>query len=248
VATRAAAAAALISERMFFGGMALAMLAFVFVGFAPTYYLQGYFGVVSVRGSAPLTPLVHAHAVVTTAWMLLFAAQAGLIAVRRPDLHRIAGIGGLLLAAAVAAIGAVTAIESARLGRTPPGWSTEGFLVFPLASVALMTLFVGLGALNRHRPQHHKRLMLLAAIAMLVPAGARMARYVFTGVLPPGPVGGMLLSDVFLVALALNDIRRGGRLHPVTLWGGGVLLASQPLRVYLAETTPWRDFAAFLIG
>jgi hypothetical protein len=46
----------------------------VFVGFAPTYYLKGYFG------GAPLTPLVHVYGLVFTGWVLLFFAQTALIA------------------------------------------------------------------------------------------------------------------------------------------------------------------------
>ena len=41
------------------------------------------------------------------------------------------------------------------------------FLVVPLADMALFGLFVGLALVDRQRPQHHKRYMLLASIALL---------------------------------------------------------------------------------
>jgi hypothetical protein len=228
--------------------MALAMLVFTFVGFAPTYFLSNLFDAANLRGDAALTPLVHVHAVVSSAWIVLFVAQTSLVAAHRTDLHRIAGILGVLLAAAIVIIGIMTALESARTGRTPPGRSPEAFLIFPLASVFFLAVLVALGAAWRRRAQYHKRLMLLATTAMLVPAGARMARHVFAGVLPPGPVGGMILTNVFVIALVGYDLRQNGRLHPVTLWAGGLLLLSEPLRVILSDTPAWRSFAAMLIG
>jgi hypothetical protein len=248
MATRAAAIRPIASERQFFTGMAIAMLVFTFIGFAPTYFLTDLLGAANPRGNAALTPLVHVHAVVSSAWMILLVAQTSLIAGRRTDLHRIAGIFGVLLAVVVIIVGVMTALESARMGRTPPGRSADAFLVYPMASVFLLALFATLGFALRRQAQHHKRLMLLATIAMLVPAGARMTRQLFAGILPVGPVGGMLLSNIFLVALVIHDLRRDGRLHPVTVWGGGFLLASEPLRVILSDTPAWRSFAAMLIG
>jgi hypothetical protein len=34
----------------------------------------------------------------------------------------------------------------------------------------------------------------------------------------------------------------------VTLWGGGAILLSEPLRVLIAHSQPWQDFARWLIG
>jgi hypothetical protein len=44
-------------------GMAIAGLVTVFIGFAPTYYLKSHYG------APPLTPLVHLHGLVFTAWI-----------------------------------------------------------------------------------------------------------------------------------------------------------------------------------
>lgn len=53
--------------------------------------------------------------------------------------------------------------------------------------------------------------------------------------------------DIHLVALVIYDLRTRGRLHPATLWGGGFLLVSQPLRVMIAYSQPWQDFARMLM-
>jgi hypothetical protein len=88
-------------DRLFYGGMALAIALTIFAGFARTYYLKDLFG------SRPLPPLVHLHGLLFTCWILLFAVQTSLISAGRPDIHRKTGIAGALLAAAmVVALGA----------------------------------------------------------------------------------------------------------------------------------------------
>lgn len=235
------------AERRFFTGMAIAMTIFVFIGFAPTYFLYPLVGVENVRGVA-LTPMTHLHAGLSTAWMLFLIMQTGLIMGRQHQLHMRNGLIGLALALALIVVGLMVSLDSARAGRTPPGWTPTGFLVFPLASLLFFGGFVAAALYWRKRPDYHKRLMLIATIAILVPAGARFARHFTGGLLPPGPVGGMILSDLFLAALAIHDLRTKGRLHPATLWGGLLWLGSQPLRLMLVENPAWNAFAARLIG
>jgi hypothetical protein len=235
------------AERRFFTGMAIAMTLFVFVGFAPTYYLYPLLRVENIRGVA-ITPMVHLHAAVGSVWMLFLLMQTGLIWGRQHQQHMRNGLIGLAFALAVIVVGVVVALDSARSGRTPPGWTPTGFLVFPLASVLFFGGYVAVALLWRRRPDYHKRLMLLATIALLVPAGARFARHFLAGILPTGPIGGMILTDFFLAAIVAYDLRTKGRIHPVTLWGGLLWLLSQPLRVMLVENAAWNSFAARLIG
>lgn len=229
------------TERRFFLGMSVALLAATFVGFAPTYYMAGYFG------APALGPLVHLHGVIYSGWIVLFLAQTGLIAGRRPDLHRAAGVAGASLAAAVVVVGVLVAVESARAGHGPPGRDQPSFLVFPLANVAMFTGLAGAGLLLRRRAGDHKRLMLLATMTLVITPLARISRMLALPFQPPA-IGGMLLSDLFLAALAAFDLSRHGRLRPATLWGGGAYLISQPVRVAVGRSDGWRHFASWLIG
>jgi hypothetical protein len=241
MATLAARPALRLSdERRFFGGMAIALVLVSFIGFAPTYYLSNF-------TSAPkLTPLVHLHGIVFSAWMIFFAVQNALIAVQRVDIHRIAGIVGIGLAIVVTLLGVDVAIVGAQLGAGPPGRNQPVFLINPLTNILAFAIFAGLGIARRKRSQDHKRFMLLATMMLAVTPLARITRMI--GIPVPLPIGGMILSDVFLLALAIYDYRTRGRLHPVTLWAGGLLLLSQPLRVFISHTTLWQDFARSLIG
>jgi hypothetical protein len=102
---------AISTERAFFMGTAMAMTAIAFVGFAPSYYLKPYFGV-----PPQLTPLLHAHGVAATLWMLLLPLQAGLIAANRRRTHRALGASGALVAAAMIGLAVTAAIVRARSG------------------------------------------------------------------------------------------------------------------------------------
>ena len=68
-------------DRLFYSGMGIAAALVVFAGFAPTYYLKGAFG------GRPLSPLLHAHGLIFTSWIVLFVVQTGLIASRRTPLE-----------------------------------------------------------------------------------------------------------------------------------------------------------------
>ena len=245
---KAAVVARINAERRFFTGMAIAMTLFVFIGFAPTYYLYPIIGTVPLRGAEPLTPMVHIHAATGTAWMLFLVLQTGLIMGGQPKVHMRNGVIGVVLALSIIVLGVAVAVYSARVGRTPPGWTPTGFMAIPLASVTLFGGFLAAALWLRWRPDYHKRLMLIATMALLVPAGARLSRQFLSGLVPPGPVGGMVLSDLFLLALALYDLRTRGRLHSATLWGGVIMLLSQPLRVMLSEIAGFNRFAAWLIS
>jgi hypothetical protein len=232
--------------------MSIAVLAIVFVGFAPTYYLLRWIGGVTVRGAAggsSLTPIVHVHAVVFSAWIVLFLVQTGLIAAHRTRIHRRLGIAGILLAATLVVFGIGIAIYSARLDNTPPGWTNAAaFLPVPLTSIALFMGFVTAGFVQRRRADFHKRLMLLATISLTVPALSRIVRMMDIAVLPTGVRGALIIVNLFLVAMIVYDFGRLGRLHRATAWGSVILLVSWPFRLLLGDTAIWQRFASTLIG
>ena len=64
----------------------------------------------------------------------------------------------------------------------------------------------------------------------------------------PGVIGAALLVNVFIAAIAIHDIKARGRLHPATLWGGGLFVLSEPLRFVIAFSEPWQAFAHALMN
>ncbi len=122
-------------------------------------------------------------------------------------------------------------------------------LVVPLDLMALFGAFVTLGFLQRRHVQAHKRWMLLASLGLL---DTVIARWPFAIIVAAVPVPGFSMQDLFVDAFLLPmvawDLASRGRPHPVTLWGGLVLVASQPLKLLLARTDAWSAFAARAVG
>ena len=223
-------------DHRFFTAMALAAALTAFVGFAPTYYLRSF------TGAKPLSPLVHAHGVLATAWMLLFVAQASLVSAGRTDLHRRLGVAGALLAPLVVIVGWITAVTAARNGVTPPGGPPPlAFLAVPLGTVLSFAVLAAFGLSLRRQRDTHKRLMLLATIAMLTPALARFRWFGPGG--PPVAIGGTVL---FVLVAMGYDRSAHGRIHPAFLWGGLFLLASLAARFALTRSDTWLSIATWL--
>jgi hypothetical protein len=117
------------------------------------------------------------------------------------------------------------------------------FLIIPIVDITLFAAFVWLAIAQRHTPQNHKRWMLLATLAIIPAAIAR-----WPGLAPFGPIAFFGLTDLFIIALVIWDVRTRGRLHPVTLWGGLVIIVSQPLRLVVSGTEGWLAFARWATG
>ena len=90
----------LLAERRFYSRMALFLIALVFLGFAPSFYLRGV--VPSYPRPNPTLPLsVLLHGGLFTLWMLLVVAQTQLVAAGRRDVHMKLGALTVLVALAL---------------------------------------------------------------------------------------------------------------------------------------------------
>ncbi len=229
------------SERRFFTGMALAILATVIVGFARSFFLRPLFP----DWPSPSEPIFYVHGALFTAWIALLVVQTSLVAAGHAKHHRAIGPWGAALAAAMVVLGTLGALIAAR---RPTGFVDVPipplqFLAIPLFDMLLFAIFVWLAVANRRNLQTHKRWMLLATINLVPAAIAR-----WPAINAVGPIAGFGLTDLFIIALAIWDFRSRGRLHPVTLWGGLIVIASQPLRFAVSGTDTWLAFARWATG
>ena len=100
--------------RGFYFGMAAAMSVIVFLGFGPSFYLNGYLA--AAFGQRPLRalpPIIVVHGLVLTAWMIVLMVQTGLVAKGQVRWHRRLGVAGAVLAALVFALGTAANLASA---------------------------------------------------------------------------------------------------------------------------------------
>src|SRR4029453_13277257 len=88
------------AERKFYCRMAMFLVALVFLGFAPSFYLRDVVPAYP-RPNPSLTPFVLLHGGLFTLWMLVLIAQTQLVAAGRRDTHMKLGVIGVLLALAI---------------------------------------------------------------------------------------------------------------------------------------------------
>lgn len=140
---RAEAGVPLDWERLFFGGMGLMVLALVFAGFAPSFFLRGmvkpYFPL------RPMSPLVIVHAIASTAWVLLFIVQGGLISARQHRWHKRLGFVSIALAVAMVVLGFMVAVQLAVRGGAPGGMHPLSWLWISLLDIAVFAGLVAAG-------------------------------------------------------------------------------------------------------
>src|SRR4051812_5363705 len=79
-------------ERVFYTGMAIALIVTVFGGFSRTFYLRPLFH------PEPLLPLLILHGIIFSSWLVLFIIQTSLVAAKRTRTHMRLGIAGGVLA------------------------------------------------------------------------------------------------------------------------------------------------------
>lgn len=224
-------------DRYFYLGMSLASAAIVFAGFAPTFFLRP-------AAQPALSPLLVVHGVVFTAWIALFVSQALLVAANRRDLHRRLGWAGAALAAAVVILGTGAAVEALRLGRAPiPGLDPRSFFVIPMRAILNFAILAAAAIALRRDAASHKRLIILATIAILDAAIARLP-----GVGAYGPPLFFVLQDLLVAVACVYDRRVHGRVHAAYKWGGALIVLTQPLSLAVAGTAPWLALANWARG
>jgi len=227
------------TERRVYTWAAAIALLVMFAGFAPTYYLKHVLG-----GAPELDGMRMVHGAVMTTWFALFLVQARLVAMGRTDLHRTVGTAGIVVAAAVVGMGMSLAIAAARSGASPvPGIPPLVFLIMPVAEMFMFTMLFSSAIALRRRSPWHKRLMLLATLAMLTPAVARLP-FLRDG----GPPAFFAFTDVIILGCIAFDTARNRRVHPAFIAGLIFIIVAQLGRLPLSQTGAWMSFAKWLVG
>jgi hypothetical protein len=232
------------SERRFYSGMALFMIAIVFLGFAQSFYLRGLVNI-SPRPNPTLPPLVLIHGLVFTGWMLLFLTQALLVAANRRDIHRQLGVLGMALALVMLPMIYAIGVGQVARANQPAGITALAWTSLPLSAIPPFAILVGLGWRYRREAQTHKRLMLGAALLMMHPAIGRFP------IAPPTPAGvGILalLAALCFVPLLLWDRKWLGHVHWASKLGFGLSLGAGVFYTAMLMTGWWDPIAARLPG
>ncbi len=234
------------AERKFYTHMGLVLVGLVVLGFAPSFYLRGIVPPYP-RPNPTLPWWVVVHGSLFTIWMGVFVAQTQLIAGRRQKLHMTLGKASMIFAILLIPVMYMTAVWAVARANQPPMTDPLTWTVVPLSVILPFAILVYLGWENRKRAQWHKRLLLSAAIlVMMGPAVGRLP------LAPPTRVGItllLLLGLALFIPLVVWDKRREGHVHPAT-WIGFSLSAIAvfvPLFVFWTGVN-WGGVAAKLPG
>jgi len=221
-------------DHFFFSGMALLLLATVFVGFAPTYYLAGVF-------HAPLPSLIiHLHGAAFSCWILLLITQTSLVSAGRVDIHRRLGIAGFLLACLMVVLGVMAATDTLMRNGGPPGRDPRAFYIVPITDMIVFATLIFFAFRARSRPAEHKRLILIATIGLSIAAIARWP------LVHRNPGEAALLSYVFLILIVLYDLWSTHKVQRATMWAGALLVLVQQIRPYIGRTEEWHSLAGWI--
>jgi len=247
--------------RRFYMWMSGACLAIAVLGFMPTYFVP------IAKGAFKAEPMVHIHGIVLFSWVVFFFTQSWLVAQGKVLAHRTWGMLGISLITAMTFI--VTALVSLRVRQAglpgqPAGLAHDvrAFSWVTMSGLAFIVPAFTLAIVKLKDSETHKRLILLLTISML---GAPIARWFLTFLAPPPdpnapplPAGlpvvnvppvavavtPALIGDLLWIVAMVYDWRTRGRVHPVYLIGGGIMLALQVTLVPVANSELWQSIAA----
>jgi hypothetical protein len=225
-------------EHRYYVAAAVGILAIVFAGFARTYFMRGLF----FHDSLPW--LLHLHGALMTSWFALFLVQTCLIAAHRVAWHRRLGVGGVALAVLMVTVAPAVIIEAQRR-HISLGHPQVAGMAFQLGLVLVFAILVSAALVLRRRSDFHKRFMMLASLSILSPGIVRVpAHFIQRG----GLFSLFGILDLLIVVCVSVDAVNRRRVHPAFVWGGLLIILSQPLSLVLGATSGWTRFARWLVS
>ena len=225
------------AERVFFGSMAVLLCVCVIIGFSPTYYGAGM-----LRAPLP-SPILHVHGAAFTLWMVLYLVQSALISARRVAWHRSLGIVAFCLPPIMVVLGVVAAVDAlhrkVQIGPLDPAVS----LAIPLLGIAAFSVVIFASWRARRRPDAHKRLILLATIAL---TDAALGRFPWARLGASPALGAVIGLGSLILLLVGYDLFALRRVHRSTMWAAPLIFAVGAFSVPVGMTAAWHHFAASL--
>ena len=212
----------------FYPGVCVLMTAIVVVGFWPSYFGP------ALRGNVARPWIIQLHGIVYVGWMALLMAQVLLVARGRTRTHRRLGAFGIWYGWLVLVMGIVVSFAAPLIHLAAGDWDMDraaAFLIIPLGDMVLFGAFFGAAVAYRAKPEIHKRLIVLATVALLFAAIGRMS---FTESVP---VLLLIWVSPVLVAIAHQAVTRH-RLDGVYATGL-VVMVLWAARVPLGQSAPW---------
>lgn len=224
---------------LFYIAASFLVLVIVLTGFSNTYIVP------MASGTFKSIPAIHIHGSLFFLWIVLFIAQPTLVRLGYTQVHRKIGIAGFVLAVTMVVFGVTIAILSAKAGRAggtnlPP----NSFLLVPLSDMVLFSSFIMLSLLNLKNSEVHKRLMVLATVAILPAAFGR----IFLQANITNPIAALFLLESITLLGVAYDLKTRKQVHKVYLWGGSIMFIIHLIRMPLSTSDLWLTIANWIVN
>ncbi len=141
-------------------------------------------------------------------------------------------------------IGMLAATDSLARHFAPgePGVGGRAFYAVPIADMLVFSTLIYFAFRERSNSPAHKRLMLIATIALLDAAFVRWPI--------PAPWWNLHMAEIccYLLLLFLMgyDLWSTGKVHRATLWASVFLIVLQQVRLPIGGTATWQGFATWV--
>ena len=236
-------------DRWIYVIMAASFVIYALAGFVPASLAK----MAAVEaGQRPPFPLVmHVHAALMGAFLLLLLTQTTLVATGRKQLHQTIGVAGLAIGPALVIVGFILVptmyhqIWSGMQAAPPPVQAAmqeglrnfDNIMLLQIRIGILFPIFLAIALLARRTDSGlHKRMMLLSVAPALPAAFDRMSWMPTT--LPASPLSPDLYTLMAIAPMLLWDLYRTRTLHRAyVIWFALFLAAS--LFVHLAWNSEW---------
>lgn len=226
----------------FFFRTAILITALVLLSFPITYFIP------VATGSKSFTLLRHLHGLAFFGWIGLYLFQTLLVQKGNVRLHRELGIAGVALSGALLPLGLWQAVTSAGERQAKGVAQPFEFAIYNLVDILVCAAAFGWAIFEAtRRIEWHRRLMFIAALNLFGPAFSRVI-FLIPMPFPWSDMAPNLVADALLIALAVYDRQRLGRIHPVTLGAALVLIPFHAIEPLIARSHFWNAIAPSLFG
>lgn len=206
------------------------MITIVLAGFWPSYFGRIFRGVVD-----EWPWVIHLHAASFMGFMGLLLTQALLVSTGRTRLHKKLGTVGIGYGILVIFIGLLVSFALPLHHLDVDDWEmgrAARLLLIGWSDIALFAVFFGAAIAYRRRPETHKRLIVLAAVAIILPGASRLVSALF---------GFRLLMFLLVwwspVLLGIGyDLLTRRRIHPAYLAGIPILFLRVAAQFLIVES------------
>jgi hypothetical protein len=198
-----------------------------------------------LHANPPRPLLLWFHAVLFSAWIVLFIAQSALVRVRKVRVHRTLGWFGAALAAAMVVSGFIVSVVMLRFEMTGAlnRNKVASFLSILWFDMIIFGACIALAIYFRKRPEYHRRLVFMASCQLMQATFVRFHYIGYHDLFYPA-------LDVLIMAGMLRDRVVDGRVNKIYLYVFPAMIVLQAWATYLERTDPswWQAATQAILG